>query len=70
DKFAEEIDEEVEQLVKDAFSKALEIMQSNQPRLKLIADYLIDKETIDEFMFEELLNKQLPESNMETAAAQ
>ena len=69
DKFAEEIDEEVEQLVKDAFNKALEIMQANQARLKLIADFLIEKETIDEFAFEELLNKQLPEPNLETAAA-
>ncbi|MCX6007386.1 MAG: ATP-dependent zinc metalloprotease FtsH [Chloroflexi bacterium] len=69
DKFAEEIDEEVEQLVKDAFSKALEIMQANQARLKLIADFLIEKETIDEFAFEELLNKPLPEPNLETATA-
>ena len=71
DKFAEEIDEEVEQLVKDAFSKALEIMQANVGRLKLIADFLIEKETIDEFTFEELLNKQLPklEPDPETATA-
>jgi cell division protease FtsH len=69
DKFAEEIDEEVEQLVKDAFTKALEIMNGNRGRLKLIADYLIDKETIDEFTFEELLNKPLPESDLETAKA-
>ena len=69
DKFAEEIDEEVEQLVKDAFTKALEIMQANQARLKLIADFLIEKETIDEFAFEELLNKPLPEPNLETATA-
>jgi len=68
DKFAEEIDEEVEQLVKEAFDKAVDIMQTNQPRLKLIADYLIEKETIDEFTFEELLKKPLPETDLETAA--
>jgi cell division protease FtsH len=69
DKFAEEIDQEVEQLVKDAYNKALEIISANKERLKFVADYLIDKETIDEVTFEELLNKPLPQPSLETTAA-
>jgi cell division protease FtsH len=69
DKIAEEIDAEVEQLVKDAYAKAVEIMIQNKDRLKFIADYLIEKETIDDITFEELLNKPIPAPDLETAPA-
>lgn len=69
DKFAQDIDEEVEQLVKESYDKAMKIMNDNKDRLKFIAAYLIDKETIDEITFEELLNKEIPQEDMETAAA-
>ena len=67
DKVAEEIDEEVEQLVKDAYNKALDIIRANRDRLKVVADYLIEKETIDEATFEELFKKPLPQSDLEAA---
>jgi len=67
DKIAEEIDAEVEQLVKDAYARAVEIMMQNKDRLKFIADYLIEKETIDGSTFEDLLNKPIPAPDLETA---
>jgi len=69
DKFAEEIDEEVEQLVKEAYTKAIDIMNENKDRLKYIADYLIEKETIDDVTFEKLLNDPIPATSLETTAA-
>ena len=60
DKIAEEIDEEVEHLVKNAYAKALEIMTENKERLKYIAEQLISKETLDESSFEALLKDPLP----------
>jgi cell division protease FtsH len=69
DKIAEEIDAEVEELVKEAFSKATVIMTENKPRLKYVADYLIEKETIDDSTFEKLLNDPLPAPGLEAAPA-
>jgi cell division protease FtsH len=69
DKFAEEIDEEVQDLVKEAYETAIKIMNENKDRLKYIADYLIEKETIDDLMFEKLLTDPIPEATLETTAA-
>jgi cell division protease FtsH len=69
DKVAEEIDEEVESLVKEAYSRATEIVTGNKPRLKYIADYLIEKETIDDVTFDRLLNDAIPTPDLETAPA-
>ena len=68
-KIAEEIDEEVEGLVKEAYTKAFDIMMQNKPRLKYVADYLIEKETIDDSTFEKLLNDQLPAPAVEATPA-
>ncbi len=69
DKVAQEIDEEVESLVKDAYTKALEIMNKQKPRLKYIAEYLIDKETIDDSTFDRLMKDPIPEPGLEAAPA-
>lgn len=69
DKIAEEIDEEVEGLVKDAYTRAMDIMTENKPRLKYIADYLIEKETIDDTTFEKLLSDQMPAPGLEATPA-
>jgi cell division protease FtsH len=68
-KIAEEIDEEVEGLVKEAYTKAFDIMMQNKPRLKYVADYLIEKETIDDTTFERLLNDPIPAPAAEAAPA-
>jgi len=69
DKFAEAIDEEIEQLVKEAYDKATEIMMENKDRLKYVAEYLMEKETIDDVTFEKLLNDPLPVASFEATAA-
>ena len=69
DKFAQTIDEEIEQLVKEAYNKALEIMRENKDRLKYVAEYLMEKETIDDVTFDKLLNDPLPAANLETTIA-
>jgi cell division protease FtsH len=69
DKVAQEIDEEVESLIKEAYSRAVEIVTGNKPRLKYIADYLIEKETIDDTTFEKLLNDPIPAPDLEAAPA-
>lgn len=69
DKFAQEIDEEVEQMVKEAYTKAMAIMNEYKDRLKYIADYLIEKETIDDVTFEKLLADTIPAATLETTAA-
>ena len=68
-KIAEEIDEEVEGLVKEAYTKAFDIMMQNKPRLKYVAEFLIEKETIDDTTFEKLLNDPLPAPVAEAAPA-
>lgn len=69
DKFAEAIDEEIEQLVKEAYDKAIEIMMENKDRLKYVAEYLMEKETIDDVTFEKLLTDPLPVASFEATAA-
>jgi hypothetical protein len=44
-------------------------MMQNKPRLKYVADFLIEKETIDDTTFEKLLNDPLPAPEMEAAPA-
>jgi len=69
EKVAEEIDEEVEHLVKSAYAKAVEIISANKERITYIAEQLIEKETLDEATFEALLKEPLPVKNLETAPA-
>jgi len=69
DRVAEEIDEEVESLVKNAYTRAVEIITDNKARLKYIADYLIEKETIDDTTFEKLLKDPIPAPGLEAAPA-
>lgn len=69
DKVAEEIDEEVEQLVKEAYNRAIGIMTDNKARLKYIAEYLMEKETIDDVTFEKLLKDPLPAATLEPTPA-
>jgi len=69
DKVAEEIDSEVEHLVKNAYTRALEIITEYKARLKYIAEQLIVKETLDEPTFEALLKDPIPSSYLQAAPA-
>jgi cell division protease FtsH len=65
ERFALEIDREVAQLVKEAYTRAYTIMSQHKERLKYIAEQLIVKETLDEAGFEKLLKDPLPDPTME-----
>jgi len=69
DKVAQEIDEEAESMIKEAYSRAVEIITGNKDRLKYIAEYLIEKETIDDITFDKLLNDPIPAPSLEAAPA-
>jgi len=69
DKVAQEIDEEAESLIKEAYSRAVEIITGNKDRLKYIAEYLIEKETIDDTTFDKLLKDPIPAPGLEAAPA-
>ena len=57
DKTAETIDEEVHRLVDEAFERAREIVSGRRTQLETIARELIQKETLDRPMLDELMRK-------------
>jgi len=70
EKVAELIDEEVHSLVSDAYESAKRILSENKERLKLVAEQLLAKETLEEAEFEALLNRPLSsEAEKETVPA-
>ena len=69
EKVAEEIDEEVHSLIQYAYNTAKKILTDNKERLKLVAERLMDKETIEETEFEALLKEPLPSSQLEATPA-
>jgi len=62
EKVAEEIDDEVKQIVHHAYETAKKILSENKARLKLVAERLMSKETIEEAEFDELIKEPLPPS--------
>jgi cell division protease FtsH len=69
EKVAEEIDSEVKSLIQRAYNTAKKILSENKERLKLIAERLIAKETIEEEEFEALLKEPLPSPPLQPAPA-
>ncbi len=69
DKVADEIDKEVDALIKHAYDTARKILSENKERLKLIAERLIAKETIEEAEFEALLKEPLPSPELQATPA-
>ena len=55
DKIAEEIDDEVQKLIKLAYKKAEKTIESNSEKLRVVAEYLIKNETIDGDKFNKLI---------------
>jgi cell division protease FtsH len=49
------IDEEVSQLVAEAYKRATEVLTNNRPVLDALADMLVEKETVDAEQLQELL---------------
>jgi cell division protease FtsH len=69
EKIAEEIDNEVKSLIQRAYDTAKKILSENKERLKLIAERLIAKETIEEEEFEALFKEPLPSPRLQAAPA-
>ena len=62
EKVAEEIDDEVKKLIQHAYETAKKILSENKERLKLVAERLMAKETIEEKEFDDLIKETLPPS--------
>ena len=69
EKVAEDIDDEVHSLIQCAYDTAKKILTENKERLKLIAENLMAKETIEEAEFASLLKEPLPSSQLEATPA-
>jgi len=67
EKIAEEIDDEVKELIEHAHVTARNILTQNKDRLKLIAERLMTEETIEEATFEALLKEPLPQPKLRPA---
>ncbi|MCI5937078.1 MAG: ATP-dependent zinc metalloprotease FtsH [Eubacterium sp.] len=52
------VDEEVKKILDECYQKALDIIRENQPVLKVLADFLIEHETITGKQFVEIFEKE------------
>ena len=68
DKVAEQIDEEVHNIIQQAHETAKRILTENKPKLIQIAKRLIDEETIEGEKLEALFNEPVTEPAPETAS--
>ena len=62
DKVAEEIDNEVKTLINRAYTDACEILITHKPKLVLLAEYLIEHETVSGEALNHLFNEDRPGS--------
>lgn len=69
DKVAEEIDEEVHNIIDTAYNTAREILTTHLAKLKQIAEQLIAKETIEGEELERLFSSPVPEPEQKPVAA-
>ena len=60
DKVAEEIDDEVKALISQAYQQANEILITHKPKLVLLAEYLIEHETVSGESLNHLFNDENP----------
>ncbi len=58
DKVAEEIDQEVDNLIRKAYTKAKKLLRDNKMKLDQIASYLIENETVEGKPLEDLFESQ------------
>jgi cell division protease FtsH len=55
---AAQIDREVRKIVKECHQQAIELLQSHRPLMDLLADILVDKETIDGDEFRQIVDRE------------
>lgn len=63
---AYEIDQEIRDVIKDAFNKSISLLEENIDLLHKLAKILLEEETIDAQEFEEVFNKYASENIAET----
>jgi cell division protease FtsH len=63
---AREVDEEIRQIIQEAFDKAYNILLENKTRLIMISERLIKEETLEGPVFEALFNQPLNEEQDES----
>ena len=61
DKIAEQIDDEVHNLIQDGYTTATELLNTHKPKLMQIANYLIVNETVEGKELAELFNSAAPD---------
>ena len=66
DKIAEQIDDEVRDIIQQAHETAKKILTENRPKLIQIAEQLINQETIEGAELEALFNGPIPSPSSET----
>jgi cell division protease FtsH len=66
---AREIDQEVKKLLDQAYAEAKAILREHRRRLDLVADELLERETLDGKSFKRLLQQEGPQSGDETSQA-
>ena len=59
---AEEIDNEVRRILQTAYHRAKNILMENRDKLDKLSEILIEHETLDRQMFEEIMEGKLPSS--------
>jgi len=57
DGMRQKVDEEIKKFVDMAYKKALDILEKNRKKMDEVAKVLVEKETLNEEEFEELMGK-------------
>ncbi len=57
---AREVDEEVKKILSEAYAESKQILQEHRSQLDLVANELLQRETLDEQMFKSLINQPAP----------
>ena len=64
---AAQIDEEIKKIIDDAYARCTKLLEDNMDKLKVVAEELLEKETIDAKRFEELFTGKVEETIEESA---
>ncbi|TVR20450.1 MAG: ATP-dependent zinc metalloprotease FtsH [Anaerolineaceae bacterium] len=69
ERYAQDIDDEVKRILQASYERAIGVLRDNRDKLKYLADYLIEHETLDRQQFEQLMSGDDPLPGLSTAPA-